>query len=327
VDLDIARVRAFVVAADELHFGRAAGRLFLSQQALSKRIARLEDELGVQLFRRGQHVELTEAGLRFLEPARQAIAAADSAAAAARAAAGPLRIDVWGHLYGPMRTLGTLMEEASGLTAEVGRSRDLPAVLSALRRGESDAGFGRVHAVRGEPEARFAHRIVRLEPLDAVVSSRHPLAGSAQVRPCDLRDSILWTPAALSRLDFLARFAGEFGITSEQEAANLGLSHLLSQISDDPRRFCLLPADLGLPDDPGVRSIPVISPTPLYAWSVIWPSRQEHPTLAAVLGAAAQTGRRRRWLDFDPARDWLPGHDRAQLRRQVMADRRLAGGR
>jgi DNA-binding transcriptional LysR family regulator len=317
VDLDMAQVRAFVVTAEELHFGRAAGRLFLSQQALSKRIARLEDELGVKLFGRGKHVELTEAGRRFLEPARQALAAADSAVAAGRAAAGPLRIDAWGHLYGPMRTLSAVIDEAPGLPTEVGRSRDLPSVLAALERGETDAGFGRVHAIRGGDEAGFAHRIVRLEPLDAVISSRHALAGNAEVQACELRDSVLWAPAALSRLDYLARFAGEFEITCEQASANLGLSHLLGEIRDDPRRFCLVPADLGLPDEPGVRFVPLMNPTPLYAWSLIWPVRQAHPMLDAVLRAAAQTGRRRRWLDFDPARDWLPDHDRAQLRRQL----------
>jgi DNA-binding transcriptional LysR family regulator len=326
VDLDMGQARAFVVTADERHFGRAAGRLFLSQQALSKRIARLADELGVKLFRRGQHVELSEAGHRFLEPARQALAAADSAVAAARAAAGPLRIDVWGHLYGPMRTLSALLDEPQGLTAEVGRSRDLPSVLSALRRGEADAGFGRVHAIRGGENAGFVHRIVRLEPLDALVSSRHPLGSSAEVSPGELRDSVLWAPAALSRLDFLARFAREFGITCEQASANLGLSHLLAEIRDDPRRFCLVPADLGLPDEPGVRFVPVMSPTPLYAWSLIWLAQQEHPMLATLLGLAAQAGRRRRWLDFDPATDWLPGHDRTQLRQQLAADRGVVAG-
>jgi DNA-binding transcriptional LysR family regulator len=85
VDLDLAQVRAFVAAAEDLHFGRAAGRLFLTQQALSKRIARLERELGVALFtRQARAVRLTEAGRRFLGPARRALAEGDRAVEAAR---------------------------------------------------------------------------------------------------------------------------------------------------------------------------------------------------------------------------------------------------
>jgi DNA-binding transcriptional LysR family regulator len=322
VDLDMARVRAFVVTADEMHFGRAADRLFISQQALSKRIARLEEELGVGLFTRGRHLELTQAGRRFLEPARHAIAAAEAAAAAARDAAGPLRIDVWGHVYGPMRTLSALLNDVPGLPAEVSRSRDLPSVLAALTRDETDAGFGRVHPVRGRTGAGFARRIVRLEPVDAVFGPRHRLADARHVNPSDLRDSLLWAPAALNRLDFLAGFAEKFGIAAGHEGANLGLSHFLGQILDDPRRFGLLPADLDLPDSAGLRSVPIIEPTPLYAWSLIWHGQRDHPMLAALLGAAARAGRQRRWLDFDQARDWLPGRDRAQLRRQSLADSR-----
>ena len=322
----MARMRAFVMTADEMNFGRAADRLFLSQQALSKRIARLEEELGVRLFTRGKQVELTQAGSRFLDPARQAIAAAEAAAAAARDAAGPLRIDVWGHVYGPMRTLSALLGDAPGLPAEVSRSRDLPSVLSALTRNETDTGFGRVHPTHGRSDAGFAHRIVRLEPLDAVLSPHHPLADAPQVHPSDLRNSVLWAPAALYRLDFLAGFAEEFGIATGHEGANLGLSHLLSQIRDEPRRFSLLPADMALPANSGLRSVPITEPTPLYSWSLIWHGQHDHPMLAALLGAAARTGRQRRWLDFDPARDWLPGHDCAQLRRQTMADSRPGGG-
>jgi len=85
VDLDLAQVRAFVAAAEDLHFGRAAGRLFLTQQALSKRVARLERELGVALFtRQARAVRLTEAGRRFLGPARRALAEGDRAVEAAR---------------------------------------------------------------------------------------------------------------------------------------------------------------------------------------------------------------------------------------------------
>ncbi|MGW0451189.1 LysR family transcriptional regulator, partial [Streptosporangium sandarakinum] len=76
MDLDLAQVRAFVLTAEELHFGRAAVELSISQQALSKRIAALESRLGARLLDRGgQGVRLTEAGRRFLAPARQALAA------------------------------------------------------------------------------------------------------------------------------------------------------------------------------------------------------------------------------------------------------------
>ena len=71
MELDLTQVRAFVVTAEQLHFGRAAARLFLTQQALSKRIQRLEHSLGEPLFVRGPRgVELTEAGHRFLPHAR-----------------------------------------------------------------------------------------------------------------------------------------------------------------------------------------------------------------------------------------------------------------
>jgi len=53
MELDLGQVRAFVVTAEQLHFGRAAARLFLTQQALSKRIRQLERSLGEPLFVRG----------------------------------------------------------------------------------------------------------------------------------------------------------------------------------------------------------------------------------------------------------------------------------
>ena len=184
VDLDLAQVRAFVAAAEDLHFGRAAGRLFLTQQALSKRIARLERELGVALFtRQARAVRLTEAGHRFLAPARRALAEADRAVEAARDPGRPLRIDVWGHLYDPMRTVGQVVAAMPGLSTEIGHSRDLPAAVTALRRGEIDMGFGRVYPAGEQGQDRMASRLARLEPVDAIVSTEHPLAG----RPCFAR--------------------------------------------------------------------------------------------------------------------------------------------
>jgi len=316
VDLDLAQVRAFVATAEELHFGRAAARLFLTQQALSKRIARLEDELGVRLLVRGKHaVELTEAGQRFLGPARQFLADGDRAVAAARHTARPVRLDVWGHLYGPMRTVGQVIEDTPGIGTEIGLSRDLPAAVTALLRGEIDAGFGRVYPLAPQDQERLSSRLARLEPVDAVFGTDHRLAGRPEVCPADLHDSILWCPAALSRLDFLRHFAESFGISAEEGGANLGLDQLIDRLSADSRRFCLLPADLPLPGGGGIRSVPVSRPTPLYAWSLIWRRYDQHPSLGALLQRFADVGRPLRWLDFQPGSDWLPDADHAELER------------
>ncbi|NUW32742.1 LysR family transcriptional regulator [Nonomuraea sp. SMC257] len=305
MDLDLAQVRAFVLAAEELHFGRAAEELSISQQALSKRIARLESTLGRRLLDRGgQGVRLTEAGRRFLEPARQALAAADMAVAAVTDARRPLRIDVWGHLYAPMRTLAQVT--APGPRLELGHGRDLPSVIAALVHGDIDAAFGRVH----EPlHPGLTHRLVRLEPVDVVLSADHPLAHMPAIRPSRLRDSVLWAPGPLHRLDFLHRFAESFGIRDRAEGTNLGLDHFLADLAADPRRFGLLPADVPLPARPAIRSIPLVDPTPLYAWSLLWRGDGGHPMLDALVSAFAAEAERNRWLEYDPVRDWLPERD------------------
>src|SRR5688500_11413758 len=91
--LDPRLLRPFVALADQLHFGRAAERLHVTQPALSQQIARLERQLGVRLFERTRaHVELTEAGAEMLPPARVAVEAAAAAEEAARGAGGELRL-------------------------------------------------------------------------------------------------------------------------------------------------------------------------------------------------------------------------------------------
>jgi DNA-binding transcriptional LysR family regulator len=211
-----------------------------------------------------------------------------------------------------MRTVGQVIAGTPELSTEVGLSRDLPATVTALMHGEIDAGFGRVHSLASE---LLSTRLARVEPVDAVLSAGHPLARQPEARPADLRDSILWCPASLDRLDFLRHFAGQFGIEVEEGGANLGLDHLIDRIRAEPRRFSLLPADIPLPDSAGICSVPICDPTPLYAWSLIWRSQDQHPMLGVLLQRFAETGNRQRWLEYDPARDWLPHHDHAELTR------------
>ena len=80
--IDLADLQAVVALAETLHFGRAADRLHVSQPALSKRIRRIEDEIGGPLLaRRYRDVRLTEAGRLLADRGRHLLE--DSAAAVA----------------------------------------------------------------------------------------------------------------------------------------------------------------------------------------------------------------------------------------------------
>lgn len=146
MDLDLAQVRAFVAAAEQRHFGRAAAELNLTQQALSKRIKRLEQLLGELLFERdGRGIELTAAGRRFLPQAKDLLAAAEAAVGELRLARRRVRVDVWGQVHQPLARISQLAAAAPEIEVEVSMRRSLPAAITALLRGDVDVAFGRVH--------------------------------------------------------------------------------------------------------------------------------------------------------------------------------------
>ncbi len=87
--MELRHLRYFVAVAEELNFSRAAGRMYLSQPALSQQIRKLEQELGVSLFHRTKnHVALTEAGLVLLEGARRVLVLVEQTAREAREVGG-----------------------------------------------------------------------------------------------------------------------------------------------------------------------------------------------------------------------------------------------
>ena len=105
--VEVRHLRAFVAVAEELNFGRAAQRLYLSQPALSRQIRTLEAAVGCQLLRRSTHrVELTLAGAALLDRAREVLAALDEAVAAARSVGGELNARVM-RLWAPVIALWT----------------------------------------------------------------------------------------------------------------------------------------------------------------------------------------------------------------------------
>jgi len=318
MELDLTQVRAFVEVAEQRHFGRAAARLFLTQQALSKRIQRLEQALGEPLLVRATRgVELTEAGQRFLPHAKALLAAADAAAAAARPGSWPLRVDGWGQGQAPLRIVRRLLDQDPGLAIELSMRRSLGAALAALGRGELDACFGRVHDLDRPWPGGLAHQPVVLERLAVACSVDHPLADAPLLRPADLRGTAIWLPASGSPSEVLGayrRVADHFGIPLDTAGHNLGLEHVIDQLRRYPHRCILFGVDWPIPTGAGIRLLPV-DPTPCYLWSLVWREGDRHPLLGRLRQRAVETGCTEGWLAYDAEHDWLPDPDLADLRR------------
>ena len=175
---DLRRLRYFVAVAEELHFGRAARRLNVSQPPLSVQIRTLEREVGTPLLIRTQRrVELTEAGRVLLDDARRLLDQAEAAIIHARRAAG----GTVGRL-----TIGFVSTvDYSILPPLVRRFRQKhPGIAlklleltgdrqqALLQSGELDLGL----SILPSPAAGLTMRPVFREPLIAAVPANHALA-------------------------------------------------------------------------------------------------------------------------------------------------------
>jgi DNA-binding transcriptional LysR family regulator len=177
---DLRLWRQFIAVAEELHFGRAALRLHMTQPPLTQAIAQLERLLGVKLFDRTKRsVQLTAAGASLLPEARELLARAQAlpvhARAAAHGGAGRLRLAFvstvgFGLLPQWIRGFRALYPQVEcELTEATGDVQ-----LQALERGDIDAGF-MLHSPGFAPPGLRHLRIAR-EPLVVALQEQHPLA-------------------------------------------------------------------------------------------------------------------------------------------------------
>jgi DNA-binding transcriptional LysR family regulator len=172
------QVRCFIAVAEELHFGRAATRLSMTQPPLTRQVQKLEKSVGARLLERdNRHVELTRAGEAFLDEAYRLLNLVEGAGDLARrveaGAAGVVRLGFTAmsaiSILGPLlRRLAAELPDVEVLLSE----RVTLDQVDGLRRGELDVGLARPPF----DTTLLSSRVVLREPLMAAVPADHPLA-------------------------------------------------------------------------------------------------------------------------------------------------------
>lgn len=188
--MELRQLRYFIAVAEELHFGKAARRLAISQPPLSFNIARLEESLGYTLLRRSTRaVELTAAGKVFYREACRILGLADQAQAlggrAARGEAGSLRVGFVGvALLTPIAAvLRGFASARPGLLMTVHELNSFEQV-HALQREQID--FGILHPYSIPEDLRT--QVLYHEPFVCALQSSHPLAGGKEIPLKALKD-------------------------------------------------------------------------------------------------------------------------------------------
>ena len=195
---ELSQIRCFVAVAEELHFGKAAARLNMTQPPLSRQIQLLEHAVGTALlFRSSRVVELTPAGRRFLLEARTLLRVAETAVLDARRVAqgkaGEIAIGFTaGSSY---RDVPELVERCRALLPDVTlRLREMVsrAQLEALLADRLDLAL--VRPPVSQPGLLW--RSIRREPLIAVLPASHPYASRDSLRLQDLDDAdfVMYSP-------------------------------------------------------------------------------------------------------------------------------------
>ncbi len=186
--MELRLLRYFVAVAEERHFGRAAARLHMTQPPLSRAIRQLEADLGVVLLHRSATgVELTVAGKALYTEARTLLEQAQQARGRVTAAAGTatLTVGTLGDTAGESNTrLAATFRRRHPEVAIRFREADFTDPTTGLRNGLVDVALTRSPF----DDTGISVRVLRSDPVGAVLRTNDPLAGRDALRLADLAD-------------------------------------------------------------------------------------------------------------------------------------------
>ncbi len=289
---DLNQLRCFVTVAEELHFGRAAARLNMTQPPLSRQIQVLEHIIDAPLLERtSRSVRLTPAGRSFLPEARRILKLAESASQVAHRIAmgktGSLKIGFTAAAaYG---FLPELIAACRAKSPEVDFS--LKEMVSgdqfeALASGQIDAGLLRPPIARPE----LASRRVLAEPLLAAIPKKHPLAAAetVSIKDFDRQPFIMYSP-------YEARYFHDLLVTQFSRAEIL--PRYVQHLSQIHSILAMVRAGLGVAIVPAaaaslkiadvkLRPLKLRTQNPVELF-LVWPREHENPLLPALVEIAS----------------------------------------
>lgn len=295
--MELRDIEIFLTLAEELHFGRTADRLHVSQARVSQSIAKQERRIGARLFARSsRRVELTPIGVQLREDLsagyRRIIDGTHAATAAAHGATSTLTLGLYGpqaHDFAHVIDLFRTRHPEVGLRIlEIGFTDP----FGPLRNGSAAVATSWL-PVR-EPDLTVGP-LLNTEPLLLMVATGHPLAARDRVGMEDLADWPLpycappapeyWLRTLLPTRTPSGRPVrrGPRVSTFQEVAAVVASGEAICLVHGDAARYYRWP---------GLRYLhPYDAPTS--SWALIWPTATETALVRALAGAARDAGPRR----------------------------------
>lgn len=292
--MEFHQLRYFVAAAETMSMSRAAERVHVSQPALSRQVARLEDEIGVALFKRvRKRIQLTEAGAFFLTKARQLLCDAESGVQQLREQFGgerrTLRLGFIGPFLDDLVAPAVREFQQRHATSKVSLF-DLPpsAQIDRLRQHELDAAI--LGNIEDHDRGHFTVKKLSDHRFAAVLPEGHPMAGRKSIKLAALKDadwvslSNIFFPG---RREFLAGHCRNAGFVPRIIAELDSLPLMLASVATT-NSVGLIPGHARKLPHAGCVFVPLAAPAIISELLLVLPKQSPTPEMAGLIALVAE---------------------------------------